>query len=102
MTNWVVALGVKEAKVLLQLLDRTANFQCGWGLQVATTDTDAPSNPVLKGTYRTTNGKECSGVVSLGTDVDDAFFVRFGVFVKRGSGTNTERGQVSLAVGTRS
>lgn len=95
-------MAMNEAKVLLQLENRTSNFQVTWGIQTASTDTDAPDAPIAKDlTYIDTNTKETSGVVNLSADLNTKFFVRLGIFVKNSSGSAFERGEVTMVAVTR-
>ena len=102
MTGWIPAINVKEIKALLQLRDKTSNFQVQVGQQTADVDTDTPNTPIGKGNFAVANGKSTTGMLNVGPDVDGAYFVRWGVFVKNGSGTALERGEVLLSVGFRS
>lgn len=98
MSGWVPAVLFREVKALLQLRDRTANFEVAFALQTAAVDPDQPDAPVVKGSYVNTNTKSCTGLLDITTDVDADFYVRFGVSVRNGTGSTFERGEVILAV----
>lgn len=102
MTGWIPAINVKEMKALLQLRDKTDNFQVQVALQTADVDTDTPNTALGKGTFAAANGKSSTGMLVVSANVDGAYFVRWGVFVKNSSGTALERGEVLLSVGFRS
>ena len=78
------------------------NFQVQVAQQTADVDTDTPNTPIGKGNFASANGKSTTGMLTVSGDVDGAYFVRWGVFVKNGSGTDLERGEVLLSVGFRS
>ena len=60
MTGWVPAIGVSHIKALMQLRDRTSNFEVQVAQQTADVDTDDPNNPVGKGLFQDTDGKSTS------------------------------------------
>jgi len=98
LTKWIPAAMVKYIKVLLQLRDRTGQFQVAVALQTAATDPDSPDSFVVKGTYLATNSKQVLALTDVSSDVDSKFYVRFGIAVKNGAGSNLERGEVRLTV----
>lgn len=100
-TNWVPAISVKWLKTVIDVITRTTNFQAQLALQTATVDPDSPNAWILKDTWLTATGKDCSGMIDVSADVDGHFYVRFGIAVKNGTGTALERGEVSLLVSTR-
>ena len=51
MTGWIPAINVKEMKSLLQLRDKTDNFQVQVALQTADVDTDSPNSALGKGSF---------------------------------------------------
>jgi hypothetical protein len=102
MTRWVPALSVNEVKTLMELQGRSAAFEVTVAIQTATTDTSDPNSWSDLGSFLSSNAKQCSGKLTVGTTVDSHFFVRFGVGVKSTSGDDTlQQGQVTLAVTAR-
>ena len=102
-TNWMLAIAANEIKVLIDVIERTTDFEVQLAIQTAQTDTTKPDTPLAKGNVLSVTGKNCSGMIDIKTDVTPKFYVRFGLLVKNasGQGTGFNRGQVMLAVTTR-
>ena len=97
-TGWMPAMSVRRIKFIIDVIERSPNLYVAVAIQTATTDTDLPGTWVVKGGWRSTTGKNCSGMLDISTDVDDDFFVRIGLGSKNSSGSALERGEVSLAL----
>ena len=95
-TPWMPAMGVKLLKVLIEVMERTANYKVALAIQTATADPNAPDAWVVLGSYINATGRHCQGNFDVGTAVDGKFWFRIGAASLNTTGQALESGDVVL------
>lgn len=83
-TRWMPSAAVKNVSALIELQDVEGAMRVTPCYQLATTDTDEPDSPTVLGTTTTysTAGVHYYALADVDADLDDGYFVRFGVFFR--------------------
>ena len=99
--KWRRAIDVRTLKLLIQLQQKSAQFQgrCVW--RYATTDPDSPSTWSVIGSWVSTNDtKVCTGIVDLSADANllAAMWFQIGFEFANVSGTAIETGDATVLI----
>lgn len=100
-TPWMPAISATHLKALVEVVERTTNYEVALAIQTATADPDAPDAWTALGTYTTATGRTCQGLFDIRTLVDSKFWFRAGLLSRNTSGTALESADVALTVTLR-